>query len=867
MTTTSPDPGRMPGQAARAGGMPQVTAHAGPKKGLIRRKRQALDLPGPDRGTGIPEKESGNLPGMEADDGTSALFEDDGIPPEAGDRGPPPTNGNGDAPQAGIMPGMEATAGSSPPGFPMPGAAESGAAGKKGAVQAPVLSVKSLPREGNSREPEHSGTMPAPGPGRTTEAVPESPAAGIPDGVAPVAAVPGPGRDRTLQQEDDDLLEDGPGDIGPLPGGAGSPRPVPGVHTELPGAAAAPGIPIPHGGNTGLFATGRKDPAAAKPAGEKKPFFRLPVVFRRRKAVGNAGETRAFDVGPLGEPSLTGLIRDVDITYAVEAPFQYIRIWFDQDEGALVYAVLEPELSESEQEIFAVVERAFEKMISTNIDLIEGGRREEFLREKFLSIISIFGLPVTSVQVERIFFWMKKTYLGLGRIDALMKDKYIEDISCNGSGLFIYVQHRIYGSVRTNVRFQEVELNNFVLRLAQIGGRHISLIQPIRDVSLPDGSRANLTLGGEVTKKGSTFTIRKFRANPISPIEMMDYGTIDAQQLAYLWILMENKRSILVSGGTATGKTTLLNVLCAFIPTEYKIVSIEDTAELNLMHPNWLQSITRSGFGSADTGPAASGMSGPRKAPGDISLYDLLTAALRQRPEYIIVGEVRGDEAFTLFQAIAVGHAALGTIHAGSMNELLARVESNPMNVPRSLLANLDAVVFPMHIRKEERSLRRISNIVEILELDRDKGDLITATTYRWVPDKDVFRFQGRSFLFDKIRDTYGVAKDRLMTELSVRTRFLVWLSRCGIRDYGEVTFLVRKYYRNRDEVVRQMEDGADARAFFGSGDLLEDCPVEDPETFRDPGEPRTGGAQGTVTGDRGPGPYQVPEESDELLE
>ncbi|HTY15830.1 MAG TPA: type II/IV secretion system ATPase subunit, partial [Methanoregulaceae archaeon] len=392
-----------------------------------------------------------------------------------------------------------------------------------------------------------------------------------------------------------------------------------------------------------------------------------------------------------------------------------------------------------------------------------------------------------------------------GRIDTLMKDKYIEDISCNGSNLFLYVLHRIYGSVKTDVIYEEVELNNFVLKLAQISGRHVSLLQPIRDVTLPDGSRANLTLGSEVTKKGSTFTIRKFRANPISPIELMDYQSVDAQQLAYLWILMEYKRSILVSGGTATGKTTFLNVLCAFIPDEYKIVSIEDTAELNLMHPNWIESVTRMGFGAAEA-VGASGVSGiSRKAPGDISLYDLLVAALRQRPEFIIVGEVRGEEAFTLFQAIAVGHAALGTIHAGSMNELLARIESNPMNVPRSLLSNLDAVIFPMHIKRGERSLRRISNIVEILELDRESGDLITNTSYKWVPETDVFKFQGRTFLFDKIKETYGISKDLLFQELKDRADFLNWLQRHNVRDYQQVGEMIRLYYRDKAEIMRRM--------------------------------------------------------------
>jgi flagellar protein FlaI len=517
-------------------------------------------------------------------------------------------------------------------------------------------------------------------------------------------------------------------------------------------------------------------------------------------------QTLDFDPGVLDTPSLEGSLRDVNITYLIDPPYQYVHIEYSKKEGTLIYDVVEPQLSEDEKVALDIIERAFEKLVSTNLEVIEGDRRTGYLRERFYSLVNIFGLKLSEHQKERMFFTLKRQYLGYSRIDTLMKDKYIEDISCNGSDIFLYVQHRIYGSIRTNVKFGEVELNNFVLKLAQVGGRHISLLQPIRDVSLPDGSRGNLTLGGEVTKKGSTFTIRKFRANPISPIEMMDYHSVDAMELAYLWILMEYKRSILVSGGTATGKTTFLNVLCSFIPPEYKIVSIEDTAELNLMHPNWIQSITRAGFGSSSGGESVSGVSGvSAKTPGDISLYDLLVAALRQRPEFIIVGEVRGSEAFTLFQAIAVGHAALGTIHAGSMDELLARVESNPMNVPRSLFSNLDLVLFPMHIKKGERSMRRLANIVEMLELDRDSGDLITNTVFKWLPDVDEFQFQGRSFLFDKIRDTHGVSKDLLNQELKDRTTFLLGLQKAGIREYNAVTEQIRSYYRDKPAVMNRI--------------------------------------------------------------
>jgi flagellar protein FlaI len=520
-----------------------------------------------------------------------------------------------------------------------------------------------------------------------------------------------------------------------------------------------------------------------------------------------------FEPGDLAIPSIEGSLRDVCITYPTDPPFQFVHIEFDRVEGSMIYNVVEPQLSEDEKTALTIIENAFEKLVSTNVELVDAGQREKYLHERFHSLINIFGLRLSDAQKERMYFHLRKQYLGYGKIDTLMKDKYIEDISCNGSDMVLFVQHRIYGSIRTDVKFGEVELNNFVLKLAQVSGRHVSLLQPIRDLTLPDGSRANITLGGEVTKRGSTFTIRKFRANPISCIELMDYGSVDAQQLAYVWILMENKRSILVSGGTATGKTTFLNVLCSFIPPEYKIVSIEDTAELNLLHPNWIQSVTRTGFGTTESSGGVSGVSGlggggGSKSPGDISLYDLLVAALRQRPEFIIVGEVRGGEAFTLFQAIAVGHAALGTIHAGSMDELLARVESNPMNVPRSLLSNLDLVIFPMFIKKGERSMRRISNIVEILELDRDKGDLITNTTFKWLPDVDEFQWQGRSFLFDKIRDTYGISKEKLNEELTDRTEYILWMQKNNIREYHAVTKMIQLYYRDKNEVLRKMGRG-----------------------------------------------------------
>jgi len=508
-------------------------------------------------------------------------------------------------------------------------------------------------------------------------------------------------------------------------------------------------------------------------------------------------ELPEFEVGKISSPTLDGPLTQTDITYAVYPPFIYVRIKFDGEE--IVYNVMEPPMGEVQKKRLEQIEKNLEKLISSKIVAVKPEEREDFLRQKFNDIIQMYNWKLTETYKDRMFFYLRKKYLGYDRIEVLMKDHYIEDVSCNGPNNYLYIFHRIYGSIRTTISYGDVELNRFVMRMAQISGRHISILQPIKDIALPDGSRANLTLGTEVTKKGATFTIRKFKERPISPIELIEYNSVDTNLLAYLWTLLYFKRSILVSGGTASGKTTLMNVLCSFIKPEHKIVSLEDTPELNLFHPNWIQSVTRSGFGGESGGSApASGTSHQGgKTPGDISMYDLLTAALRQRPEYILVGEVRGAEAFTLFQAIAVGHAAMGTIHAGTMRELLSRVESNPMNVPRTLFASMDAVVFPAQVRRNDRNVRRVMQAVEILELDTD-GDLVTNPVFRWDAFTDKFLFSGRSHIFEKIEAQIGIKQEEIFKDMESRAAFLHDLRQRGIRDYYEVVEKIREYELNK---------------------------------------------------------------------
>jgi flagellar protein FlaI len=498
-----------------------------------------------------------------------------------------------------------------------------------------------------------------------------------------------------------------------------------------------------------------------------------------------------FIVGDISVPAPGVPQKEVNITYEVTPKFQYVHIEFTGE--SLLYSCLEPPLSETEKEALFIIQNAFDKMAHSEILLVEEEDRAEALRDRFDLIIDIYRLKLTETQKDKFFYYLHKKYMGFDRMDLLMKDPYIEDITCNGPYTSLYVNHRVYGSVATDVVYEEIELNNFVMRMAQAAGRHISVLEPIRDATLVDGSRANLTLGKEVTKRGSTFTIRRFRSNPVSCIDLMNYKTYDSTVLAYFWLMVEYKRSVLAAGGTASGKTTTLNALGAFIPPEYKIVSIEDTAEMNLMHPNWTQSITRAGFGGSSEGG---------KSAGDIELFDLLKAALRQRPEYIVVGEVRGAEAGTLFQAISVGHPCMGTIHAGSIQELLSRVESEPMNVPRNLFASVDMVIFNSMIKVGEHFLRRALRIVEIVELDPERGDLVTNPVFKWNPITDEYEFSGSSAMFDDINEEFGIDQSELVSEMDLRARYLEGLARDGITEYEEVARAIRRYSRQKDEML-----------------------------------------------------------------
>jgi flagellar protein FlaI len=484
--------------------------------------------------------------------------------------------------------------------------------------------------------------------------------------------------------------------------------------------------------------------------------------------------------------------KELDITYPVLEPFSYVRIKWDDAQRMLIYNVIEPELSEEER-------KNLEKISKTLIELVEVGFEEikeeskaiEYIRQNVDKIIKDLGIKLSANSYLKIMYYIYRNFIGYNEIHVILNDPYIEDISCDGVDIPIYVIHRKYGSLKTNVVFRDGEtLRKFIAKLATRCGRYVSYAEPILDATLPDGSRVAATIASDVATKGGTFTIRKFTEKPFSPIEQIEFKTANEEILAYIWYLLEHRASLLVVGGTATGKTSFLNSICMFIKPEAKIVSIEDTRELRLTHEHWIPGLARPGFGI----PLPTG-----EKYGSVTLFDLLKEAFRQNPDYVIVGEVRGQEAYVLFQGIASGHASLSTFHAGSSSDVVKRLISPPIELPPLLLEGLDAIIVMTFAKEKGGSSRRVKEIEEVVGVD-EKGNIKTICVYRWNATTDAFEKVNESFRLKKIANYLGISYENVLEEIEKRKKFLIWLRKEGIKDYVEFTKYIREFYKNPEK-------------------------------------------------------------------
>lgn len=475
---------------------------------------------------------------------------------------------------------------------------------------------------------------------------------------------------------------------------------------------------------------------------------------------------------------------EIDVRYAVVPPYAFIHIYWDTVRKELVYEVEEPQLDAREREVLEVLEEGIEEVIDVSF-LKEKTRATviDYLKRSSSLILKELGLIVSEESYFKLFYYLYRNFIGMNEIEPMMRDYFIEDISCNGVDSQLYVVHRRYRNIRTNLIFREVDkLAAFVEKLAQRSGRYVSYASPILDGTLPDGSRVNATYTTDISSKGPTFTIRKFTKIPFTPIQLAKFKTLSPEILAYFWILMEYKINLLITGGTASGKTTLLNAIAFFIPPEARVVSIEDTRELNLPRENWLPSVSRTGLGVGKI--------------GEVSLFDLLKGSFRQNPDYVIVGEVRGKEAYVLFQGMASGHPSLSSIHADSVDTVIKRLQTPPINLSPTLVNILDVVVVMTHAIVGKKETRRIREVVEIISVSPD-GVAITNTPFFWNPADDSFYFKRESHVFKKIMKRYGLTQQELLREFDLRTKLLYVLYRKNITEFSAVQEIINSYYKN----------------------------------------------------------------------
>lgn len=520
--------------------------------------------------------------------------------------------------------------------------------------------------------------------------------------------------------------------------------------------------------------------------------------------------------------------------YWVNEPYSFVIVFHSRTENETKYYVVEPYLNPIEadlkgfltgklrtaikyaddavrvecdrEERNAVIERETRRLLD-RYDLIE--RHEKGLFER---IRSFFGdreeassprvdpvrpepaileedpETVSESQITKLLYYLKRDFIGYERIDPIKHDIHVEDISCDGYDSPVFVYHTDYEQIISNIRHGRDRLDDFVVKLAQRSGKGISKRHPQVDATLPDGSRAQLTLGREVSDHGTNYTIRQFKDVPFTPIDLINWHTFSLEEMAFLWLCIENHKSLIFAGGTASGKTTSLNAVSLFIPSNAKIVSIEDTREVELPQRNWIASVTRPSF-SEDDG-------------GDVDEFDLLEAALRQRPDYIVMGEIRGEEGRTLFQVMSTGHTTYTTFHADSVGEVLKRFTTEPINVSKTMFTALDLVSIQTSTRVRGRKVRRNRSLTEINHYDAEHDEINVRDVYQWQAESDRFLEVGESNTLSEIRFDRGWTHDELQEQLFVRRAVLAYLINNGLNEYRQVAATLQAFINDPETII-----------------------------------------------------------------
>jgi archaeal flagellar protein FlaI len=479
-----------------------------------------------------------------------------------------------------------------------------------------------------------------------------------------------------------------------------------------------------------------------------------------------------------------------------EKIFAYAKIFWDDNANRYVYQIIEPELTDKLKKVMGKVKELLEQRLDIDFSKLKKFEAVDYLKKEVDEILKYFHFIISEDEKQILKYYIERDFIGLEKLEPIMQDPNIEDISCDGIGIPIFIFHRNpdIGSVSTNVSFDKAEeLDSFLIRLSQISGKSISITEPLIDGMLPDGSRIQMTLATDIARRGSNFSIRKFTENPITPIDMVNFGTTDIKTLSYLWFVIDKGMSLMVSGGTASGKTSFLNILSLFIRPEKKIISIEDTGELKLPHAHWVPSVARNSIGD-------------NEKVGQVDLYDLLRVSLRQRPDYTIVGEVRGKEAYTLFQQMATGHPSMATIHAENLEKLMDRLTTPPISLPASLINSVDLVIFLSRMHYKNKFVRKVTEVVEITGFDRNLNIPSFNVVYKWDPVGDKFEVANNSVLLRKISELTGMKEEEIKKEIESRMLILTWLQKNKVNNYVDIYKVFSLFYKDPQKILTMIE-------------------------------------------------------------
>jgi flagellar protein FlaI len=489
------------------------------------------------------------------------------------------------------------------------------------------------------------------------------------------------------------------------------------------------------------------------------------------------------------------------VLYPADPPV-FIHVYGDVGEDT-AYTGLEPALESSERELY---ERLRERVLDRSVTRPAPADEAEFtdFLDELVRDVLVVGddgegvtgrlrrqllgseFSVTERTYERLRYQLMRDIVGLGPIEAVMTDPYNEDIHVIGPHE-CYVDHEVYGMVQTNVDFGSIEeFENWIRNMGERMNHPVSDSQPIVDSTLPNGSRINIIYSDDVSIKGPSLTIRQGEEVPLSILQITKWGTLSPELSAYLWLCMENEQTVFVVGETASGKTTTLNAMFSFIPRDVKIYTAEDTAEVMPPHDNWQQLLTREGQG---------------ESASDVDMFDLVAAALRSRPGYICVGEVRGEEAQMAFQAAQTGHPVLITFHASDIVSMIQRFTSNPINIPETFMDNADVALFQNRVKQGDDVLRRVTSVQEIEGYSDHEGGVITREVFEWDAHDDdvVFKGQNNSYVLEEqIATLLGYQDTRkIYDELDRRAEIIRRLIDADILGYHEVNQAIETFQRD----------------------------------------------------------------------